>query len=70
MEIVLENYKIKILNDILWKVNDSVLCHQTITCGIQDVSNNFKDQLAQNLKNCMYFSLALDESCSVSDIAQ
>ena len=33
-------------------------------------ANKFKDQLTQNLKNFMYFSLALDESCNVSDIAQ
>ena len=33
-------------------------------------ANNFKDQLTQNLKICMWFSLALDESCNVSDIAQ
>ena len=33
-------------------------------------ANNFKDQLTQNLKNCMCFSLALDEPCNVSDIAQ
>lgn len=58
MKIVLETYKEKILNDILQ--SESQLYQQTITCGIQEFSNNFKDQLIQNLKNCMYFSVALD----------
>ena len=47
-----------------------ILNYATKQLPVEYVSNNFKDQLAQNLKNCMYFSLALDESRSVSDITQ
>lgn len=36
----------------------------------QDLYCNFKDQLIQKLKSCMYFPVTSDESCNISDTAQ
>ena len=55
---------------ILQKLKDLELSKQRIAHRIQDLSNNIKDQLIQNLKNCKYFSLVLDESCDMKDTAQ
>ena len=46
------------------------LSHQTVARRVKDLSNNLKLQLRTNVKNCKYFSLALDESTDVSDISQ
>ena len=46
------------------------LSHQTVARRVKDLSNNVKLQLHTKVKNCKYFSLALDESTDVSDISQ
>ena len=46
------------------------LSHQTIARRVKDLSDNMTLQLQDNVKNCNYFSLALDESTNVSDISQ
>lgn len=38
------------LNNILYKVKDRQLSYQIIACRIQDLTNNIKDELIQNLK--------------------
>lgn len=43
------------------KSERSQLSHLTIAHRLQDLSNNIKDRLIYNLKNCNYFSLALHE---------
>ena len=45
------------------------LSHQTVARRVEDLSDNVKLQLQTNVKNCKYFSLALDESTDVSDIS-
>ena len=46
------------------------LSHQTVARRVEDLSDNVKLPLQTNVKNCKYFSLALDESTDVSDISQ
>ena len=46
------------------------LSHQTVARRVEDLSDNVKLQLQTNVKNCKYFSLALDESTDISDIRQ
>lgn len=64
MEIFLENYE---KNGILLIVKDLQSSHQLL---IEWKSlNNIKNQLIHHLKNCKYFSLALDESCNIKESA-
>ena len=46
------------------------LSHQTVARRVKGLSDNVKLQLQTNVKNCKYFSLALDESTDVNDISQ
>lgn len=70
MEILLENYEEPLKKDIMQKIENMQLSHQTIARRMQDLMKNINKQLLQHLKSCICFSLALDESCDIRDTAQ
>ncbi|PNF31602.1 hypothetical protein B7P43_G18079, partial [Cryptotermes secundus] len=46
------------------------LSHQTVARRVERISDNLEYQLHQDLQSCEYFSLQLDESTDISDVAQ
>jgi hypothetical protein len=70
METLLENYDSKVKNDILQKVQNLQLSHRTVICRGLELSKNVEEQLLEELKDCLHFSLALDESADLTDTAQ
>lgn len=70
METLLENYAEKTRKDLMQKVNNLQLSHQTVARRIEDIGKDLKNQLIKDLSDCVSFSLALDESTDVCDISQ
>jgi len=70
METLLENYDSQAKSDIMQKVRNLQLSHQTVSRRIQDLSTDLEEQLRNQLKTCQAFSIALDESTDISDTAQ
>ena len=46
------------------------LSHQTMARSVADLSQNVTSILKSAMKNCTYFSVALDESVDVTDVSQ
>ncbi|PNF33192.1 hypothetical protein B7P43_G12810 [Cryptotermes secundus] len=46
------------------------LCHKTVARQVEQISDNLESQIHQDLQSCEYFSLQLDESTDISDVAQ
>lgn len=46
------------------------LSHQTVARRVEQISDNLEFQIHQDLQSCEYFSLQLDESTDISDVAQ
>ena len=67
-EILFENFTNK--NSILRKINDMQLSHQTIQRRISLIASDISVQTIEYLKNCKYYSLALDESNDRRDTMQ
>ena len=55
---------------VLAKIAEVPLSHQTVGRRTEDISHNLQNQLLSDLKDCDYFSVALDASCDISDTAQ
>ncbi|MEE6466774.1 hypothetical protein FKM82_007046 [Ascaphus truei] len=70
METLLENYESKVKNDILQKVQNLQLSRRTVVRRMLELSKNIEEQLLEQLKDCLCFSLALDESTDCTDTAQ
>ncbi|MEE6499512.1 hypothetical protein FKM82_003469 [Ascaphus truei] len=70
METLLENYESKVKNDILQKVQNLQLSRRTVVRRVLELSKNIEEQLLEQLKDCLCFSLALDESTDCTDTAQ
>lgn len=51
-------------------VQNISLSHQTVGRRIDDMADNIKITLIEKLKECIFYSLALDESTDISDTAQ
>ena len=51
-------------------VEQTSLSRFTVSHRTNDLSDNIKETLKERLKSCAAFSLALDESIDISDIAQ
>lgn len=67
-EVLFDNFLNK--DSILRKINDIQLSHQTIQRRIILIASDISIQSIEYLKNCNYFSLALDESNDRRDIMQ
>ena len=52
------------------KVKEIALSKQTITKRIEELSQDVCEQLKDRFHTCSFFSLALDESADISDVAQ
>ncbi|XP_076359110.1 general transcription factor II-I repeat domain-containing protein 2A-like [Tachypleus tridentatus] len=52
------------------KVNEIALSKQTITRCIEELSHDVFEQLRERVHACSFFSLALDESADICDVAQ
>ncbi|XP_076311275.1 SCAN domain-containing protein 3-like [Tachypleus tridentatus] len=52
------------------KVNEITLSKQTITRRIEELSRDVFEQLKERVHACSFFSLALDESADICDVAQ
>ncbi|XP_076346237.1 general transcription factor II-I repeat domain-containing protein 2A-like isoform X1 [Tachypleus tridentatus] len=52
------------------KVNEIALSKQTITRRIEELSHDVFEQLKERVHACSFFSLALDESADICDVAQ
>ncbi|MEE6467468.1 hypothetical protein FKM82_007258 [Ascaphus truei] len=70
METLLENYESKVKNDILQKVQNLQLSCRAIVRRVLELSKNIEEQLLEQLKHCLCFSLALDDSTDCTDTAQ
>ncbi|MEE6500898.1 hypothetical protein FKM82_003978 [Ascaphus truei] len=70
METLLENYESKVKNDILQKVQNLQYSRRTVVRRVLELSKNIEVQLLEQLKDCLCFSLALDESTDCTDTAQ
>ena len=46
------------------------LSHQTMARRVADLSQHVTSKLKSAMKNCTYFSVALDESIDVTDVSQ
>ncbi|PNF14494.1 hypothetical protein B7P43_G16172 [Cryptotermes secundus] len=46
------------------------LCHKTVARRVEQIFDNLESQIHQDLQSCEYFSLQLDESPDISDVAQ
>lgn len=51
-------------------VQDISLSRNTVTRRIDDMAENVQEQIISGIQSCKYFSLALDESCDMTDSAQ
>uniref|UniRef100_A0A8C9ZGS6 HAT C-terminal dimerisation domain-containing protein n=1 Tax=Sander lucioperca TaxID=283035 RepID=A0A8C9ZGS6_SANLU len=51
-------------------VSDLQLSRHTIEQRISDINNSIETQLHTDLEKCLYFSIALDESCDIQDKPQ
>lgn len=51
-------------------IEDIPLSRNTVTRRIEDLNKYLDTLLKQKFKSCTFFSLALDESCDISDISQ
>ncbi|MEE6477089.1 hypothetical protein FKM82_011353 [Ascaphus truei] len=70
METLLENYESKVKNDILQKVQNLPLSRRAVVRRVLELSKNIEEQLLEQLKDCLCFSRALDESTDCTDTAQ
>ncbi len=70
MDTLLENYDSQAKCDIMQKVRNLQFSHQTVCRRIQDMSTDLEEQLKDQLKTCLAFSICLDESTDISDTAQ
>ncbi|MEE6461541.1 hypothetical protein FKM82_001319 [Ascaphus truei] len=70
METLLENYELKVKNDILQKVQNLQLSRRTVVRRVRELAKNIEEQLLEQLKDCLCFSLALDESTDCTDTVQ
>ena len=52
------------------KADEIVLSKQTATRRIEELSDYISQQLKDLVKSCTFFSLALDESTDICDVAQ
>lgn len=52
------------------KLNQLTLSNNTMTRRVGELANDVHRQVAQQIQNCKYFSLAIDESTDISDTAQ
>ena len=52
------------------KVDNIALSRNTVMRRIDDMGQDVSTQIVSGLQNCKYFSLALDESCDITDNAQ
>lgn len=57
-------------DDIKKQIANLQLSHQTVARRVDFISRNIFEQLLFDLKNASGFSLALDESCDVTDTEQ
>jgi hypothetical protein len=66
------NFFIETVGDpnILRMVDDIALSRNTVMRRIDEMADDVNKQIFQRMTECFYFSLALDESCDVSDTAQ
>src|SRR6267154_5559666 len=69
LEIVVKLFKDKQINKT-FNFKDIPLTNKTMTRRVQDIADNINDQLRLYAVNCKYFSLAIDESCDITDTAQ
>lgn len=56
--------------DKLSVVENTSLSHQTIARRVDDLASNIQENLIRRLDECIFYSLALDESTDLSDTAQ
>jgi len=56
--------------EILNRISNLQLSRRTFVRRISDISENLSCQLKGNLDNCLSYSLALDESTDICDVAQ
>lgn len=57
-------------DSILSKVQNTPLSRVTMSRRVKAISTNIQDQLTEDLRECEWFSLQLDESTDVTDVAQ
>ena len=52
-------------NKLKKNLSDVQLSHHTVECRISDINMVIESQLHSDFQACLYFSVALDESCEV-----
>ena len=52
------------------KLKDIPLSNNTMTRCAEDLAENVREQVAFHASNCKFFSLSMDESTDLSDMAQ